>query len=925
MERIGSLPSAYEQQENPDDKSEKFLNKIKDFKDKIAQKLGLNGEKLTEATDEALVDAARETISAADQDGERTEDEKSNIHEAVSSVVVQGAMEEAGYDRSTGENPILSLDQEDTEADLVASIATLHQDEISLPTGEDVAELAVQAIEDAKWSRMVQVGKAEGSNAGGWYEYPSTGERYYVKFYRNPEQMRVEYIANAVYAQLGIKAVQSELVNIDGRDAIASPAVEGARDASIEDQQLSVDVQKGFVADAFLANWDVIGQEYNNVVKGDDGGLYRIDNGGSLIFRAQGRSKEYPADDIPELRTMLDPNYPAGKVFGDITPRQIQDQAKYLLDHLSEDDIRNIVEQSGLEGETRDQVLNGMLGRRAVLEKMCAESNMTDGVIQEESAERHEVVTDGRLGDKLRELHEQGAEQVGEYVIFPRGEIVCDHDHIEGQKLNLYDKSPTGRIEVSFKLRGGTEDIYQKMSGRDDVSKYDAISCWHMSNGQAEPYALCGALSFERNGVKVFISEPDTNVRTAHGLVKIEAPSEMAPDEIEHAVADIIENDLGVPDALSEVPDESERDYQEKRYAWEHRIDGQLTPEQSLAAHGMVRTEVAPGYSTLIEPGKHLEYLNKYGENIRAYHSMYSSETASIVSVLTSGLLCSSERYERGIYDNGMSTPKDLKSGGGDSVFTRVGNKDFAEALMTTVVIFKPDLFDRSDWYSYDRDRFGSTEEDEYRERITPDTLFSKLAEGSLVASTNEQMFRTGISPQFIENVRVAPSQRDEILAKLHEAGVSEIAGRPIEEIVVPNENYVEPRPAESFADDDWGSEDEITQDFEAAQQSTAQKKEAILSGAETYDSAEELLNLCESVDDLDNLCDAIIEHGGKDKLKADLSMFIVKEIDAGDIKAFTHGALDPSHDVASVLKCAQEKLSVDLNQIIELKKTWQM
>ena len=206
MEMLDRLPSAPYEQENPGDKSEKFLSKVKDFQDKIAQKLGIKGEKLTEMTDEALVEAARETISSADSDKERTDEEKEAIHDAVSSVVVQGAMETAGYDQSSGENPILTLDQEDTEADLVASIATLHEEEVALPTGEDVAELAVQTIEDAKWSRMKQVDRAHGTNEGGWYEYPSTGERYYVKFYREPDQGRVEYIANSVYEKLDNEA-----------------------------------------------------------------------------------------------------------------------------------------------------------------------------------------------------------------------------------------------------------------------------------------------------------------------------------------------------------------------------------------------------------------------------------------------------------------------------------------------------------------------------------------------------------------------------------------------------------------------------------------------------------------------------------------------------------------------------------------------
>ncbi len=920
METYGHLPSASFEQENPGNKSEKFLGKIKDFKDKIAQKLGLGGEELTKAADEALVDAARETISSADQDGERTDEEKEVIHEAVSSVVVQGAMETAGYEQSSGENPILSLDQEETEADLVASIATLHEEDVALPTGEDVAELAVQTIEDAKWSRMKQVDRAHGTNEGGWYEYPSTGERYYVKFYRNPDQGRVEYIANSVYEKLGIKAVQSEIVEIDGRQAVAAPEVVGARECLKQEQQVNPDVQKGFVADAFLANWDVIGQQCDNIVRGDDG-LYRIDNGGSLIFRAQGGAKEYSPNNIPELESMRDPRFTSGEVFNDITDRQIREQAQYLLDNLSEDDIREIVEQSGLEGEVRDQVLTGMLGRREYLAKLCAESPQAEAA-QTDNTERHEVVSDGRLGDKLRQLHEMGAEQVGNYVIFPRSEITCDRDHIEGQKLNLYDKSPAGRIEVSFKLREGTEAVYDKFSGREDTTKYDAISCWHMSNGQAEPYALCGAISFKRGDVKVFISEPDTNVRTAHGLVKIEAPSEMPADEIEKAVADIMENDLEISDALNEVSTESAEDYKRARYAWEHRVY-EMHADDYEAAGKLESAEVAPGYTTMVEPGKHKEYEAKYGE-MCAYHVMYSEETNSIVSTLTSGLLCSSERYQRGIFDDGMSTPKDLKSGGGDSVFTRVSRPDHARAMAKTTIVFKPELFDRTDWYAYDCDRYGSTEDDEYQKRITPDQLFSKLADNSLVQSSNEQMFRTGIGADYIQEIRVNPAQRDEILAELHAQGVTEIVGRSVEEIVVANENYIAPKPVDPSMEEDWGDGlDGIQDNLESSQQSNAQMKEDILAGTVEYPGIEGIFDICETPDDVTSLFDAVAEHGQKDKLKTDLSMFIIDNINNGIIGNFLDGGLDSLDINAVILGYAKDKLDVDLNYIMETKQKW--
>ena len=212
---------------------------------------------------------------------------------------------------------------------------------------------------------LVRVSDRLGSNEGGWYEQPN-GERFYVKFYKNPDQGRTEFIANAIYAKLGIKAPRSEIIWLDGREAVASSAVPRAAPASRRAQIRSKDVQRGFVADAFLANWDVVGLAYDNIIRGKDG-FYRIDNGGSLIFRARGRNKAYSPDSIPELQTMRAPGRPAGEIFAGITEDEISRQACELVDRLSPEDIKSIVDASGLEGGNRDKVLTGLLGRREFL------------------------------------------------------------------------------------------------------------------------------------------------------------------------------------------------------------------------------------------------------------------------------------------------------------------------------------------------------------------------------------------------------------------------------------------------------------------------------------------------------------------------------------------------------------------------------
>lgn len=790
-------PTSSEVHEKPISKMEKLLGKIKGFKDYIKNKFGVhNSEKLVEMTDYALVYDAKKAIAAADEDGFRTDAEVAEIEEAVSSVVVQGAMEEAGMEQSTGKNPILELNQGDAQSDLMASIETLRGEAATLSDGESIAGLATRTIErDKKWD-LTKISGQLGSNEGGWYEKPN-GERFYVKFYENPSQGQAEFVANAVYAKLGIKTVRSEIIQLDGREAIASPAVPEATPASREAQGGSEDVQKGFVADAFLANWDVVGLVYDNIVQGEDG-FYRIDNGGSLIFRAQGGDKTYSPDSIPELQSMRVPGRPTGEVFAGITEDEIGRQARELVSKLSPEDIRAIIDESGLEGKDRDRILTGLLGRREYLVKTYGEPEPE----KSSNPEFRERRPRRRVSETIRMLSGQEMEHSGETVVRPRTEIVCDHDHIEGQKIDVINKSDRGTMEFRFKLRAPTEVMTalatkQRANGKDGQTEVNTPSGAVLRRGEItyedassdSLYELCDASVFEKDGVRVFIADPSSQygvrsrrrlVRTAMGLVKVEVPSGTDPEATEQILGEILEKDLGIPDALGEVTEEAEREYKMARYKWKHVITGDLTPEQVEQAEKLHREEVFPGYTTLVERGKHGEYLGKYGEDIRAIHQLYTGSAKTIYQILTHGLMCTTERYSRGVMKNGMSSTTDMDTGGADSVFTTITNEALRRRMNGAVVVFKPEVFDRTDWYSYMDDRCGSTDDDSFAGRLSPDAIFAKSC-----SSSNESMFRTGIGAGFVESIEVDFNSLDGIIAELRSMGLEEINGRPIEEVVV--------------------------------------------------------------------------------------------------------------------------------------------
>lgn len=813
---------------------------------------------------------------------------------------------------------------------------------------------------DKKWENMTKISGRLGSNEGGWYERPS-GERFYVKFYENPSQGQAEYVANAVYKKLGIKAVRSQIIELDGREAIASPAVPGAAPADVLSQKTSKDVQSGFVADAFLANWDVVGLVYDNIVQSDDG-FYRIDNGGSLIFRAQGGDKAYSPDSIPELETMRVPGRPTGEVFDNITEEEIGRQARELIDKLKPDDITAIVDESGLTGEDRDRILTGLLGRREYLVKTYGEPepNIEEETLNPESRERRPRRS---VSETIRFLSSQEMERSGETAVRPRTEIICDHGHIEGQKIDVINKRDRGSMEFRFKLRTPSEITVPTIEGQDGQAEVTTPSGAILRRGKISyegastnnSYDLCDASVFEKNGVKVFVADPssrngetfsissthnDSNlIRTAIGLVQIEAPFSMSPEDTEKVLGDILEKDLGIPDALGEVSEDAEQEYKEARYKWQHVIPGELSPEQVERAERLEREEVFPGYSTLVEKGKHREYLEQYGEDMRAIHHLHTGSAKSIHRILTQGLMCTTERYSRGIIRNGMSSAVDMDTGGADSVFTRIMNESQRNSMHGATVVFKPEVFDRTDWYSYKGDTYGSTDNISFSSRLSPDEIFSKILNPNECTHNNEQMFRTGIGADYIESISVDPYEYDGVISELRSMGLEEIDGKPIEEIIVSRKSYssggsgfeafgLAPlSTGESFVAPGFGTSGltlpsigessvapgsetsgltlpsigeysvapgfETPEEIEKQKQIMAEKQanlQAMMSGEKPYASIDEMINLAyigdNFIDTFKSLCESIIAQGKKEQLSSDMADYLKKILGEDELKA---------------------------------------
>jgi hypothetical protein len=126
-------------------------------------------------------------------------------------------------------------------------------------------------------------------------------------------------------------------------------------------------VYEGFVADAWLANWDAVGIGYDNLLVGPDGAAIRIDVGGSLLYRAQGSPKGGAfGDKVGEIDSLRDPkNHWPASVFANIPEEAIVAGVKRLA-ALPDSEIRGLTEAYGPGGVT---------GRARLADRLIARKN----------------------------------------------------------------------------------------------------------------------------------------------------------------------------------------------------------------------------------------------------------------------------------------------------------------------------------------------------------------------------------------------------------------------------------------------------------------------------------------------------------------------------------------------------------------------
>lgn len=230
---------------------------------------------------------------------------------------------------------------------------------------EDFPELPAQ-YNTASWTFLKTLG---GSNGAGLYE-DKNGNKYVVKTPKSEKHAANEVLASEFYEEAGIKTGRVYVgFNEDGETVLVSPFLEGSQEtfgSRFEEPEVLAEAQKGFAVDAWLNNYDAVGLVYDNMVMVGDEPV-RVDPGGALLFRAQGKDKaDQLTPEVTQIDSLRDPqtNAQAASVYGSMTDEQLAESAQ-LVANITPEKINELVDKHFFgDEETANFLKERLIARR---------------------------------------------------------------------------------------------------------------------------------------------------------------------------------------------------------------------------------------------------------------------------------------------------------------------------------------------------------------------------------------------------------------------------------------------------------------------------------------------------------------------------------------------------------------------------------
>lgn len=354
---------------------------------------------------------------------------------------------------------------------------------------------------------LKQTGAKQGTNEGGFFVDKQDGSSVYVKFQDADHSMN-EWIAATLYHWFGVNIPKTTIVTDAGKTiGVASDVLPLKTITPEEFAQLDPAVRREFVKhlmiDAYLGNWDVVGNAPGyNLQQLPSGQVWRIDTGGALLFRAQGAPKgEQFGPKVAEFKTLQDKN---PLVFKDISSADVDDAVMRIL-KVPQQQIDNLVDTAiahGLNPELGEKLKTTLALRRLDLEATFKE--VAAKAAQEQGIAKF-----------------SGADQANKYFKQFENEIKTKLSTAEFQAIKSYISSSFGLNTALWKAAGQIPPEYAN-----EVKNLDAAL--DKLSPTKEPFSVWrGNLQFttynavlQQLGLKTFITNQAMNGQDAWAMLK---------------------------------------------------------------------------------------------------------------------------------------------------------------------------------------------------------------------------------------------------------------------------------------------------------------------------------------------------------------------------------------------------------------------
>jgi len=205
------------------------------------------------------------------------------------------------------------------------------------------------------------------------------------------------------------------------------------------------------------------------------------------------------------------------------------------------------------------------------------------------------------------------------------------------------------------------------------------------------------------------------------------------------------------------------------------RIETRISPE---AAQKIVEATGNPTAIThnLSPRLKGVKYDHSASDNT-AYEEAVADWFVDIITCPQGALLSTTTRWSEGIGGTGMSSHRDVTTGGADYVFTKSSKYPYGltsgSGQIIPQVYFDPiKMYQRLDFYANYGDKFGK--------RAGNQDIISAAHHGNY-----EVMFKHRIGFDSLLHITTTQAQRTRIIEKLRQKGITELGGRPLEEVII--------------------------------------------------------------------------------------------------------------------------------------------